>query len=172
MPGNLPNVAVMLRATGGCDVTRAHMSDILEFLADVHTLTKVKSNIKGMTVGLNEDTLGGTMKASLAQYLALEISKGNGRDSRSVNRYLPWLYNLPANTAAQGQREFLECVAHVRLMSWLLLGSVNHTLKFGSVAEIGYVVRSGVVFLVKCSAFAALGRMYVIRGSDYRDDID
>ena len=132
MPGNLPNVAVMLRATGGCDVTRAHMSDILEFLADVHTLTKVKSNIKGMTVGLNEDTLGGTMKASLAQYLALEISKGNGRDSRSVNRYLPWLYNLPANTAAQGQREFLECVAHVRLMSWLLLGSVNHALKFGN----------------------------------------
>ena len=47
----------------------------------------------------------------------------------------------------------------------------GHTLKFGSVAEIGYVVRSGVVFLVKCSAFAALGRMYVIRGSDYRDDM-
>ena len=49
--------------------------------------------------------------------------------------------------------------------------SNGHTLKFGSVAEIGYVVRSGVVFLVKCSAFAALGRMYVIRGSDYRDDM-
>ena len=41
LPGNLPNVSTMLRATGGCDVTRAHMSDILEFLADVHTLTKV-----------------------------------------------------------------------------------------------------------------------------------
>ena len=107
-----------------------------------------------MTVGLNEDTLGGTLKASLAQYLALEISKGmaswrclrvkltigtykcsskkvlyfqllriidilgNGRDSRSVNRYLPWLYNVPANVAAQGPREFLDCVAHIRLMSW------------------------------------------------------
>ena len=106
--------------------------------------------MKGMTVGLNEDTLGGTLKASLAQYLALEISKGmslciynryspykcsikkmiycqlsriiyilgNGRDSRSVNRYLPWLYNVPANVAAQGPREFLDCVAHIRLMSW------------------------------------------------------
>ena len=52
------------------------MSDILEFLSDVHTLTKVKSTVRGMTVGLNEDTLGGTLKASLAQYLALEISKG------------------------------------------------------------------------------------------------
>lgn len=43
---------------------------------------------------------------------------GNGRDSRSVNRYLPWLYNVPANVAAQGPREFLDCVAHIRLMSW------------------------------------------------------
>lgn len=62
---------------GACDVARNYLSDILEFLSDVHTLSKVKSNVKG-TVGLNEDTLGGTLKASLAQYLALEISKGNG----------------------------------------------------------------------------------------------
>ena len=45
LPGNLPNVSTMLRATGGCDVTRAHMSDILEFLADVHTLTKVPKKV-------------------------------------------------------------------------------------------------------------------------------
>ena len=56
-------------------MARNYLSDILEFLSDVHTLSKVKSNVKG-TVGLNEDTLGGTLKASLAQYLALEISKG------------------------------------------------------------------------------------------------
>ena len=61
---------------GACDVARNYLSDILEFLSDVHTLSKVKSNVKGMTVGLNEDTLGGTLKSSLAQYLALEISKG------------------------------------------------------------------------------------------------
>ena len=53
------------------------------------------------------------------------------RDSRSVNRYLPWLSAPPANTAAQGPREFLDCVAHIRLLSWLLLGSVNHTLRYG-----------------------------------------
>ena len=35
-------------------------------------------------------------------------------------------------------------------------------------ADVGYVVRSGGVYLVKCSAFAALGRMYVVRLSDYR----
>merc|ERR1719322_1416068 len=124
-----PTTTAVLRNTGACDVARNYLSDILEFLSDVHTLSKVKSNVKG-TVGLNEDTLGGTLKASLAQYLALEISKGNGRDSRSVNRYLPWLYNVPANIAAQGPREFLDCVAHIRLMSWLLLGAVNHALKF------------------------------------------
>ena len=37
-------------------------------------------------VGLNEDTLGGILKASLSQYLALEIAKGNGKDSRYDSR--------------------------------------------------------------------------------------
>ena len=50
---------------------------------------------------------------------------------RTVNRYLPWLFNPPGNTATQGPREFLDCVAHIRLLSWMLLGAVNHTLKFG-----------------------------------------
>ena len=77
------------------------IQDILEFLADVHTLSKVKSNVKGLTVGLNEDTLGGILKSSLAQFVALEITKGNGRENRSANRFLPWLFNPPANTAAQ-----------------------------------------------------------------------
>ena len=125
--------------TGACEVMRNHVSDVLDFLADVHTLSKVKSVVKGMTIGVNEDTLGGVLKASVAQFIALEITKSNGgaigpnsgRESRSGNRYLPWLYNPPANTAAQGPREFLDCVAHIRLLSWLLLGSVNHTIKFG-----------------------------------------
>ena len=69
-----PLIDVIAIILGACDVARNYLSDILEFLSDVHTLSKVKSNVKGMTVGLNEDTLGGTLKASLAQYLALEIS--------------------------------------------------------------------------------------------------
>ena len=70
------SILISFLILGACDVARNYLSDILEFLSDVHTLSKVKSNVKG-TVGLNEDTLGGTLKASLAQYLALEISKGN-----------------------------------------------------------------------------------------------
>ena len=118
--------------TAASEVMRTNMTDVLEFMADVHTLSKVKSNCKGMTIGLNEDTLGGILKAGLSQYLALEISNGNGRDSRTVNKYLPWLFNPPGNTATQGPKEFLDCVAHIRLLSWLLLGAVNHTLKFGN----------------------------------------
>jgi len=152
-----------LYTTAASEVMRAHMADVLEFLSDVHTLSKVKSSVKAnaaaakpgggggsgtgaaagassgtgaassgaVGVGLNEDTLGGILKASLSQYLALEIAKGNGKDSRTVNRYLPWLFNPPGNTATQGPREFLDCVAHIRLLSWMLLGAVNHTLKFG-----------------------------------------
>ncbi len=33
--------------------------------------------MNGQTIGLNSDTLGGILKANLAQYLALEIAKGN-----------------------------------------------------------------------------------------------
>ena len=94
-------------STAASEVMRNHMTDVLEFLSDVNTLSKVKSSVKANTTpagsggggsssggsggsaaasGLNEDTLGGILKASLSQYLALEISKGNGRDSRTVNR--------------------------------------------------------------------------------------
>ncbi len=38
-------------------------------------------------MGLNNDTLGGILKSSLAQYLALEISKGNERDAEKEKKY-------------------------------------------------------------------------------------
>ena len=44
----------------------------MEFVADVHSLSKVKSQVRG-TVGLNQDTLGAILKAALSQFLALEI---------------------------------------------------------------------------------------------------
>ena len=56
---------------------------------------------KDIPLGLNEDTLGGVLKSGIAQYVALEISRGNGRDNRAVARYLPWLYNAPS-TLQQG----------------------------------------------------------------------
>lgn len=46
---------------------------------------------------LTEDTLGGQLKAGLAQYLALEFTKGGQRDPKAIIRFLPWLYNPPTS---------------------------------------------------------------------------
>ena len=46
---------------------------------------------------LTEDTLGGQLKAGLAQYLALEFTKGGQRDAKAIVRFLPWLYNPPTS---------------------------------------------------------------------------
>lgn len=74
---------------------------------------------------MSEDTLGGVLKGAIAQYLALEMSRGASKDSK-VSRYIPWLYNAPS-TLQQGPKEFTECVSHMRLLSWLLMGSLTHT---------------------------------------------
>ncbi|XP_053676788.1 protein unc-79 homolog isoform X2 [Anopheles nili] len=104
-----------------------YLNDILEFLADFHTLSKIK-NLKASstTPGLCEDTIGGVLKGAIAQYLALEMSRGNSKDSRTVSKYLPWLNNAPSSLQ-QGPKEFTECVGHMRLLSWLLMGSLMHT---------------------------------------------
>ncbi|XP_035781360.1 protein unc-79 homolog isoform X1 [Anopheles albimanus] len=104
-----------------------YLNDILEFLADFHTLSKIK-NLKasGSVPGLCEDTIGGVLKGAIAQYLALEMSKGNSKDSRTVSKYLPWLNNAPSSLQ-QGPKEFTECVGHMRLLAWLLMGSLTHT---------------------------------------------
>lgn len=49
-----------------------------------------------MQAGLNEDTLGGILKCGLAQFVALEITRGNNRENKAVARYLPWLYSAPS----------------------------------------------------------------------------
>ncbi|CAG9855370.1 unnamed protein product [Phyllotreta striolata] len=107
-----------------------HLGDILEFLTDFHAISKMKSYCKGISVGLNDDTLGGIIKCSIAQYLALEITKGNGRDNRAVTKYFPWLCS--SSIAQQSPREFIECIGHIRLLSWLLLGSLTHTALQGN----------------------------------------
>lgn len=76
--------------------------------------------------GLHEDTVGGDLKASLARFAAVEISKSMSRDPRTIIRFLPWLFNPPSVTQ-QGPSEFVECVAHVRLLAWLLLGALLHS---------------------------------------------
>ena len=85
---------------------KQYLNDVLEFLADFHTLSKIKNFKNGAitTGGLSEDTLGGCLKGAVAQYLALEMSRGNSKENRTVSRYLPWLYNAP--TSLQQGYEF------------------------------------------------------------------
>ena len=40
--------------TGATECLRPHIPDIVEFVADVHTLSKVKSNVRGTNMSLNQ----------------------------------------------------------------------------------------------------------------------
>jgi hypothetical protein len=116
-----------LVSTNAAECMRQHLAECVEFIADLHTINKVKSNLKSNTIqNLNEDTLGSHLKAGIAQFVALEFTRVSGRDNRFVNRYLPWLYH-PPTTMQQGPREFVDCVGHIRVLSWLLIGSLMHT---------------------------------------------
>ncbi|XP_029972188.1 protein unc-79 homolog isoform X5 [Salarias fasciatus] len=111
--------------TAAMECMRQYTSELLDFIADMHTLTKLKSHMKACCQPLHEDTFGGNLKVGLAQVAAMEITKGNHRDNKAVVRYLPWLYH-PPSTMQQGPKEFIECVSHIRQLSWLLLGSLTH----------------------------------------------
>ncbi|XP_032597645.1 protein unc-79 homolog isoform X2 [Drosophila grimshawi] len=127
-PGALPGLpdAAPVLTTNAADCLRQYINDVIDFLADFHTLSKIKNFKNGQpSTGLGEDTLGGVLKGAVAQYLALEMSRGNNRDNKAVSRYLPWLNNAPSSLQ-QGPKEFTECVGHMRLLSWLLLGSLTH----------------------------------------------
>ncbi|XP_058847508.1 protein unc-79 homolog isoform X1 [Acipenser ruthenus] len=112
--------------TAAMECMRQYINELLDFIADMHTLTKLKSHMKSCCQPLHEDTFGGNLKVGLAQIAAMEISKGNHRDNKAVIRYLPWLYH-PPSAMQQGPKEFIECVSHIRLLSWLLLGSLTHS---------------------------------------------
>jgi hypothetical protein len=115
----------------------------------------VKSNLKidkHLQTNPSDDSFGAQLKAGLAQFLALEfteLNKCKDRDSRSIVKHLPWLNNLPSN-AQQGYlrnafkflkiiwfsqlifhynsaKEFVDCIDHIRFLSWLLIGSLTHS---------------------------------------------
>ncbi|XP_055645545.1 protein unc-79 homolog [Toxorhynchites rutilus septentrionalis] len=95
---DLPDATLSLNCNIAECMRQTYLNDVIEFLADFHTLSKIKNVKTGtITTGLSEDTLGGVLKGAVAQYLALELSRGNSKDSRTVSRYLPWLNNAPSS---------------------------------------------------------------------------
>ncbi|KAL1232091.1 Uncoordinated protein [Trichinella pseudospiralis] len=113
----------MMFATSAADCARPFLPDFIEFLQDYHVLNRMKM-VARENGGLCEDTLGGELKIGLAKYVAHEIYRSVSRDSRSIYRFLPWLSSPPTVTQL-GANEFVDCVGRVRLLSWVLLGSLS-----------------------------------------------
>uniref|UniRef100_A0A1I8HTN4 RAP domain-containing protein n=1 Tax=Macrostomum lignano TaxID=282301 RepID=A0A1I8HTN4_9PLAT len=113
--------------TGAAELMRSSLTDCVAFIADLHTVHKLKSLKTGLS--LHEDTLGAHLKSAVSQYAVIEFAQariGEGGRQWAINKYLSWLRHPPA-TVQQGPREFLECLEHIRLLSWLLIGAMMHT---------------------------------------------
>ncbi|KAG9510802.1 Protein unc-79-like protein [Fragariocoptes setiger] len=113
---------------------RQYNCDLLEFITDVHAISRINSNLIGVSSQsgvpcINQDTFGGHIKAGISQYMAIELSLTNGNDNRATMRYMPWLFSSPS--PQQGPREFIECVSHIRQLSWIILGSLQHSALCG-----------------------------------------
>ena len=67
-----------------------------------------------MTVGLNQDTLGGILKAALSQFLALEIARMSVDKSESkITKYMPWLFNPPNTITTQVSMIIIHLNIHI-----------------------------------------------------------
>jgi hypothetical protein len=77
----MENGANTVKLSAGSDSTDTfdciwpHISDILDFLADVYTLSKFKSTSRAMSPGpgFDEDNLSSTVKAGMVQVSTLEV---------------------------------------------------------------------------------------------------
>ncbi|WKY02896.1 hypothetical protein Q1695_016301 [Nippostrongylus brasiliensis] len=103
--------------TAASEAVRPFLFEILDFIADLHVLAKLKKET-------NSDSVGGDLKVKLAEAIAVEMSRSNTRDCRTVIRFIPWLMSPPSVTqAAPGA--FADSVTNVRVLSWLLLGALH-----------------------------------------------
>lgn len=103
--------------TAACDAVRPYIFDFIDFISDLHVLTEIKRIT-------NSDSTGGDIKSSVAQIVGVEMSRSGVRDSRTVNRYLPWLVSPPSVTQST-PNAFADAVTNVRLLSWLLVGALQ-----------------------------------------------
>ncbi|CAJ0941967.1 unnamed protein product, partial [Mesorhabditis belari] len=103
--------------TAAAEAVRPFLFEIIDFISDLHVLAKIKKEIQS-------DSVGGDLKVALAEVIAVEMSRSNSRDCRTVIRFIPWLMSPPSVTqAAPGA--FADSVSNVRVLSWLLLGALH-----------------------------------------------
>ena len=102
---------------------RETLGEVLDFLKDIHGINNLRvSQFKSRHNSdismqpycnlqmdtnpgfmFNDDTLGGGIKAGLAQFAAFELVRELYRDSLALQRYLPWL--LSQTVGVQGYHE-------------------------------------------------------------------
>ena len=93
---NIPEVeAVLINGdqynTAAAEAVRPFLFEMLDFIADLHVLAKIKKET-------SSDSVGGDLKVRLAEVMASEMSRSNGRDCRTVIRFIPWLMSPPSVT--------------------------------------------------------------------------
>lgn len=111
--------------TRALDCIRQYIIEAVEFLKDWRFTAKSnKENRQLSEPNLHQTTLPIDLKASVSQLVALELTK-HSEDSKILSKALSWLKSPP--TASQlGRQELLDCVTHIRLLAWLLHGSLSH----------------------------------------------
>ena len=77
--------------TAAAEAVRPFLFEMLDFIADLHVLAKIKKET-------TSDAVGGDLKVRLAEVIASEMSRSNGRDCRTVIRFIPWLMSPPSVT--------------------------------------------------------------------------
>jgi len=155
-----PHLAVQ---TNAADALKPHLNELVAFVADIHAINRVRRDLRlepALQTG-GEECLGAELKAGLAQFLALEfteLNKSRDRDARSLVKHLPWLANLPTNHQ-NGAKEFVDCIDHIRFLSWILIGSLTHSaLTRNKGTVIAYPIP------INCGHYIAEHVFYVLNG--------
>jgi len=111
--------------TRALDCLRQYIVEAVEFIKDWNFTAKTnKENRQLSEPNLHQTTLPIDLKASVSQLVALELTK-HSEDSKIHNKALAWL-KCPPTASQLGRQELLDCVTHIRLLAWLLHGSLSH----------------------------------------------
>ena len=139
--------------------------EALRELIDSHLLSR-NVELKNTLIKLMDDLLceiNDVIKRKQNVYDALEICVNN---IHTIN-----IHGLPKERKEKDDAhvgtEICDSACGRKYHFTIRCCELNHNLILAD-KTVGYIVRGNQIFLDKCNAFSALGRMYVIRCSDYR----
>ncbi|XP_048586447.1 protein unc-79 homolog isoform X2 [Nematostella vectensis] len=111
--------------TRAMDCMQPYYGEAIEFIRDWNFTSKSSNENRRLSEpNLNFDTVPIHLKASVAQLAALELTK-QPKSGKLYTKALSWLKS-PPTPSQLGPKELLECVSNMRLLTWLLHGSLSH----------------------------------------------